>query len=261
VLRTLLNAVPITVLMVAAVCLTVAVMALAVWLVRRTVPATRDGFHAEISAPMLGVVAAVFGLLLAFVIIIAYQNFLEADDNASREAAALSSIVRDSAAFPEPGGSNVRRAVGAYVRSVVEEEFPQMREGTDSDVARGTLDGVFAAFRTVEPTTPEQTAFYDDAVRQLNETLDARRNRIESAVGGLPWDIAALILFSSFVVVAYSLVVGSPSYWFHLLGPAAIASVVAVALVVLVDLSYPFSGDFAIPPDDFQTGVLKAFFN
>jgi hypothetical protein len=261
VLRTLLNAVPITVLMVAAVCLTVAVMALAVWLVRRTVPATRDGFHAEISAPMLGIVAAVFGLLLAFVIIIAYQNFLEADDNASREAAALSSIVRDSAAFPEPGGSNVRRAVGAYVRSVVQDEFPQMREGTDSDVARGTLDGVFAAFRTVEPKTPEQTAFYDDAVRQLNETLDARRNRIESAVGGLPWDIAVLILFSSFVVVAYSLVVGSPSYWFHLLGPAAIASVVAVSLVVLVDLSYPFSGDFAIPPDDFQAGVLKAFFN
>ena len=260
-LRTLLNAVPITVLMVAAVCLTVAVMALAVWVVRRTVPATRDGFHAEISAPMLGIVAAVFGLLLAFVIIIAYQNFLEADDNASREAAALSSIVRDSAAFPEPGGSNVRRAVGAYVRSVVEDEFPQMREGTDSDVARGTLDGVFAAFRTVEPRTPEQTAFYDDAVRQLNETLDARRNRIESAVGGLPWDIAVLILFSSFVVVAYSLVVGSPSYWFHLLGPAAIASVVAVSLVVLVDLSYPFSGDFAIPPDDFQAGVLKAFFN
>ena len=247
--------------MVAVVCLTVAVMALAVWLVRRTVPATRDGFHAEISAPMLGIVAAVFGLLLAFVIIIAYQNFLEADDNASREAAALSSIVRDSAAFPEPGGSNVRRAVGAYVRSVVEDEFPQMREGTDSDVARGTLDGVFAAFRTVEPRTPEQTAFYDDAVRQLNETLDARRNRIESAVGGLPWDIAVLILFSSFVVVAYSLVVGSPSYWFHLLGPAAIASVVAVSLVVLVDLSYPFSGDFAIPPDDFQAGVLKAFFN
>ena len=260
-LRTLLNTVPITVIMVAAVCLTVAVMALAVWVVRRTVPATRDGFHAEISAPMLGVVAAVFGLLLAFVIIIAYQNFLEADDNASREADALSSIVRDSAAFPEPGGSNARRAVGAYVRSVVEEEFPQMREGTDSDVARGTLDDVFAAFRTVEPTTPEQTAFYDDAVRQLNETLDARRNRIESAVGWLPWDIAALILFSSFVVVAYSLVIGSPSYWFHLLGPAAIASVLAVALIVLVDLSYPFSGDFAIPPDDFQTGALKAFFN
>ena len=38
---------------------------------------------------MFGVVAAVFGLLLAFVIVIAYQT-LEADENVSREAAALS---------------------------------------------------------------------------------------------------------------------------------------------------------------------------
>ena len=70
-------------------------------------------------------------------------------------------------------------------------------------------------------------------------------------------DIIALILFSSFVVVAYAVLVGSPSYWFHLLGPAAIAAVVAVSLVVLVDMSYPFSGDFAIPPDNFHTGVLE----
>jgi hypothetical protein len=41
---------------------------------RRAVPVTREGFHAEISAPMLGVVAALFGLVLAFVIVIAYQN-------------------------------------------------------------------------------------------------------------------------------------------------------------------------------------------
>ena len=108
-LRALLNTVPIAVIMVVAVCLTLAVMVLAVWLVRRAVPATRDGFHAEVSAPMLGVVAAVFGLLLAFVIIIAYQNFLEADDNVSREAAALSSIVRDSAAFPSPGQQRASR--------------------------------------------------------------------------------------------------------------------------------------------------------
>ena len=258
-LRALLNTVPIAVIMVVAVCLTLAVTVLAVWLIRRAVPATRDGFHAEVSAPMLGTVAAVFGLLLAFVIVIAYQNYLDAADNVSQEAAALSAIVRDSAAFPEPGGSNVRRAVGTYVRSVVENEWPRMRVGTDSDVARGGLDGIYAAFGTVAPTSAEQTAFYDDAVRQLNGALDARRNRIQAAVGGLPGDIAILILFSSFIVVAYAVLVGSPNYWFHLLGPAAIAAVVAVSLVVLVDLSYPFSGDFAIHPDDFQTGALARF--
>jgi Protein of unknown function (DUF4239) len=261
VLRALLNTVPIAVIMVVAVSCTLAVTVLAVWLIRRAVPATRDGFHAEVSVSMLGVVAAVFGLLLAFVIVIAYQNFLDADANVSREADALASIVRDSAAFPEPGGSNVRRAVGMYVRSVVEREWPRMREGTDSDLARSDLDGIYAALRTVAPASAAQTAFYDDALQQLNDALDARRKRIESAAGGLPGDITALILFTSFVVVAYAVLVGSPSYWFHLLGPAAIAAVLAISLVVLVDLSYPFSGDFAIPPDDFQTGVLEPSFD
>jgi cobalamin synthase len=66
VLRALLNTVPIAVIMVVAVCLSLAFTVLAVWLVRRAVPARRDGFHAEVSAPIWGVVAAVFGLLLAF---------------------------------------------------------------------------------------------------------------------------------------------------------------------------------------------------
>src|ERR1700710_1967756 len=117
-LRGVLNAVPIQVLMLAVVGITLGLVVVAVWQIRRAVPSTREGFHAEISAPMLGVVAALFGLILAFVIIIAYQNYLEAQANVSREADSLASIVRDSESFPAPGGANVRRAVGSYVDGV-----------------------------------------------------------------------------------------------------------------------------------------------
>ncbi len=37
----------------------------------------------------------------------------------------------------------------------------------------------------------------------------------------------------------YAVLVGSPDFWFHVLGPAAIAIVVAFSLLVLLDLSYP----------------------
>lgn len=153
--RGILNSVPLTVLIVVAVASTFAVVVMAVWLIRRWVPSTREGFHAEISAPMLGVVAALFGLILAFVIVIAYQNFLDADANVSREADSLASVVRDSAAFPEPGGGNVRRAVGTYVRAVVNDEWPLMHEGHDSTLAKSGLNNIFAAFRTVKPRSHE----------------------------------------------------------------------------------------------------------
>jgi len=41
---------------------------------------------------------------------------------------------------------------------------------------------------------------------------------------------------------------------------AVLGLVVAVSLVVLMDLSYPFSGDVAIARDDFRSGALSQFF-
>ena len=64
-LRQVLNAVPAAWLLVAAVVISLAVVMLCVRLIRHLVPGTREGYHAEVSAPMLNVVAAVFGLLLA----------------------------------------------------------------------------------------------------------------------------------------------------------------------------------------------------
>jgi hypothetical protein len=62
------------------------------------------------------------------------------------------------------------------------------------------------------------------------------------------------------VIVGYAVLVGSPNFRFHVLGPAAIAVVVAFSLVVLLDLSYPLTGDFTVDPEPFETGVLAQFF-
>ena len=45
-----------------------------------------------------------------------------------------------------------------------------------------------------------------------------------------------------------------------MLGPAAIATVVVVSLVVLLDLAYPFSGILSISSAHFKTGDLAQFF-
>lgn len=259
-MRAILNSIPSGWLLVAAAAVAIAVVLPAVVIVRRLVPATREGYHAEISAPMLGVVAALFGLFLAFVIIIAYQNYLNASSNISRETESLSAIVRDSEAFPDPGGENVRRAVGTYVRAVVNQSWPLMRDGKTSNLAVAGLDDIYVAFRTVHPRSPQETSFYNDAVSQLDATLAARQDRLESVAGGIPSVIMILLLFNTVVILAYAVFVGSPNFWFHALGPAAIAVVVAVSLVVLVDLSYPFSGSVRVSPDSFKAGALAQYF-
>src|SRR4029077_7552299 len=108
------NHVPIWLLLLAVVTAIVGLVLVLVWFVRRLVPEVREGFDAEVSSQMLGVVAALFGLLFAFVIVIAYQNYTDAQSNVSNEADALAAMVRDSGAFPQPQRDRVQAAVGAY---------------------------------------------------------------------------------------------------------------------------------------------------
>jgi hypothetical protein len=260
VLRGLINDVPIWLLLIVVVGAIVGIVLGLVWLIRRLVPSTREGFDAEVSSQLLGVVAALFGLLLAFIVVIAYQNYGDTQSNVSNEADALAAIVRDSAAFPHPDSVRIHIAVGAYARAVVNDEWPRMHEGNDSPRAAAAVAGMYRAIQGVDPKSARAVAFYDDAVRQLSTVLESRRNRLDDAGGGLPWVIGVLLLVGSIIIVGYTVLVGSRSFWFHAIGAGAVAIVLGLSLVVLLDLTYPFSGDLSVGSAPFRNGALAQFF-
>jgi len=260
VLRGLVNNVPVWVLVPASVLVVLALVLGGVLLVRRLVPATREGFDAEVSSQMLGVVATLFGLLLAFVVVLAFQGYSDASDNARLEADSLAEILRDSGAFDAADRRAVNRAVGAYVRVVVEEEWPLLRSGKSSPRASEALNGLFVAMQDVHPRTPAAYTFYEDSVRRLNDALAARRARIDDAAGGLSSIIAVLLLVGTLVILGYVVLVGSRSTAFHLVGAGAIAIVLGFSLVVLLTYNYPYSGDLAVDSTPFHEGALAQYF-
>jgi hypothetical protein len=256
-MRTVVDTVPTLALVLIVVGLVVGIVLLSVWAVRRFVPSTRDGFDAEVSSQVLGVVASLFGLLLAFVVVIEFQAFSAAGDNVQSEADDLSTIVRDSYAFGQPAGGRIRASIGEYVSAVVNDEWPLMRKGEESSAAWLDIDKIFTAMQGYKPVTTAEISFYDDSVRHLNGVLEARSNRLDSSGGNdLPVLIAALIIVGAVVILGYATLVGSRSSAFHAIGAGAIAVVVGFALVVLVALQFPFSGGLAVDPKPFGEGAL-----
>jgi hypothetical protein len=256
-LRGILNTVPTGLLIVAVVSVTCCGVLIAVWLIRRWVPATRDEFNSEIVAAMLGVLATLFGLLLAFVVVIEFQNHDDARANVETEADALASIVRDTQALGSPDADNVRAAVDRYVRAVIEDEWPRMHDGKgESPRAATAINELYETMQGIEPRSASARTFYEDSVRQLNSALDARRDRLADAQGGLPAEVAALIIVGSITILSYATLVGSRNFWFHAIGAGLIAVVISFSLVVLLALSYPFSGGLEIAPNPFEEGIL-----
>ena len=146
-LRGLINDVPIWLLLILVVGAIVGLVFVLVWLIRRLVPPVREGFDAEVSSQILGVVAALFGLLLAFIVVIAYQNYGDTQSNVSNEADALAAIVRDSAALPAARPCSRSRR-GRCVRACRrDDEWPRMHEGKDSARAAAAVPACTGRFR------------------------------------------------------------------------------------------------------------------
>src|SRR3954454_15115211 len=203
---------------------------------------------------MLGVVASLFGLVLAFVVVLAFQAYDDAGASVRQEADGISQIVRDSRAFTPTDQAIVSAASGGYVRAVVEDEWPQLRSGHSSPRASTAMDDLYLALQRVQPATAAASVFYQDAVGRLDDILSARRARLADADGGLSAPTVGLVIVGSVVILGYAILVGSRSAAFHMVGATMIALVLSFSVVILLAYDLPYSGSLAIDPAPFQSG-------
>src|SRR3954447_6846409 len=107
-------------LMLAAVFLVVSVgAALAgLLLVRRSVALSTLERHNDVAGFIIAVIGVLYAVLLAFVVVISWQNFDEAHQTASSEAQLVDGLYRDASAF-QPQTADMRQKLDSYARSVV----------------------------------------------------------------------------------------------------------------------------------------------
>lgn len=99
---------------------------LGLYLVRRLVTVDRLQENHEIAGVTFASLGAFYGVVLAFVIVAAWERFDQANANAHNEATALENLYKLGAGLPEPMRSQLDSAVLEYTNHVVEEEWPQM---------------------------------------------------------------------------------------------------------------------------------------
>jgi hypothetical protein len=83
-------------------------------LVRRHKKAPADDKLNEVVGFIFAPVSVVYAVLLAFVVIVVWEQYLAAESNVSQEAAALITVARDTSSFPERHGV---RSTTSFVRT------------------------------------------------------------------------------------------------------------------------------------------------
>ena len=253
----ILNNVPTPALAVGVVGGLMAFAALGLVLVRRRWPDLTAGEHNDVAGVLLGVVGAVYGILLAFVIVAVYTSFTDAGLNVRTEASAVSQIYHDTRGLDvaAPMADRVRD----YVHDVVEDEWPLMATGGSSQRVEDDLSAMFETLQGTDPHGEGQIGFYRAAIDDLGAVIASRRARLFDAQQELPGILGVLLYGGAILLVAFTWLFGMRRFRTQLVMVLGVAGLVGFSLLVALVIDHPFSGDVVVTSAPFRQGVLARF--
>jgi hypothetical protein len=213
------------------------------------------------------IVAVVYAVLIAFIVVDVFETSAKADQIATAEANKLSNLMFDSAGLPPQMAEAVRADLNQYIDMVVKSEWPSQQMGKLGDAVFEPGWTVLAHLSTrlaeFEPATLGQNVNKGEMLHTVNDLIKARRSRILAAGEHLPGVVWEILLLAGAVAVGYTYLFGAYSFRIHLAITGLVSATIALVFVLIIALDYPFRGEVSVSDDAFvgvkatATGALE----
>jgi hypothetical protein len=250
---------PLIVTVTAIVALSVVVPWLAVRLVRRIWPHPAFKENNELVGFTYAIYGLIYGVLLAFTIVVAWQRFEETEKLVLHETTILSEIWRDSIVARPWVRDYIQKNLINYAQSVVDDEWPMMAAQGQSHPKTGEVyERLWAITYVFQPKTKIQEAYMAHILGRMNELSATRRLRIlhsRMEVHSILW---LVLLIGAVPTVAYPLLFSNRHAWVQVVIMGCIMMIVMLGLLVTLSLQHPFSGEVSIQPEAFRE-LLDSF--
>ena len=217
------------------------------WAVRALIPRNVQKQETELAVALMGVVAAVIGIMLAFAAVQVWDDFNQADRAVAQEAASISQLYRDLTVYGDETLAS-RTAVKTYVHAVLDDEWPRLAHGEPGPKAVSALIQVFNDVGKLQPQTNRQTVIYGEVFKKLNEVVGFRRTRMITARAELPGLFWLVVLAGSGVIVSFTGVF--PSTRTNSLLIAGLAVSLGLIFMFILDVNRPFAGTYSVGPEE-----------
>ena len=231
---------------------------LGLYLVRLLVPVERLKQNHEVAGFTFGVLGAFYGLLLAFVIVAAWERYDRADEKVQGEATALTSLYRLAKGFPDSLRENMQNGIRAYALKTINVEWPEMTRSSRGrrDDAIGAL-GLWAFIANYQPTDARQQLLVDKSYDQLQELSADRTLRYLYGAENFPSVVWLVIYAGLFITVGFSYFFALETFKSQALMCAVFASLLGLTILAILELAHPYQGTVVVPDSPFQFALTR----
>jgi len=245
-------------LLFALVLLTSALVAIGMILLADRVMPTRIGKeHNSTLSPFLTTVALVYGALLGFTVVVAWEQFSSAEANVANEASTLTTMYRQTVAMPAQEQREIRALLRKYTVAVQGPEWRQQEQnegGGTSDVARSAITEMYRVLSRQDPNAAS-SAINGEFLGQLTVLASERNTRVLDAEPRIPWLLWFGLLFGGFLLVGLTGFLRLDSTRAHIVLSGAVSLLLGLLLFVIYCLDQPFGTQIGITPAPFAHSI------
>ena len=208
--------------------------------------------HSEATSTIHQAIALVYGVTVAFAILLVWEQLDTAQETTQHEASDVEVIYRLAEQLPESDRNQVQALSRSYAQLVVEEEWPLLAHGQGSPQAQDTLDELGRSIQEFDPQTMGEQTLYSQMLTQVVTLEENRGLRLLESNEGVPPLLWIVLVIAGILTVTFAYLFGMDQPRVHMLRVAVLTVVVALSLYTVHVIEYPFIGDVQVRPEAFE---------
>jgi Protein of unknown function (DUF4239) len=231
---------------------------LGLYLVRIMVPLATLKKNHEVAGFTFGVLGAFYGLLLAFVIVAAWERFDRANENVQEEGVALISLYRLSKGLSAPAAGDMQQAIRAYTHRLIDVEWPAMAssEFASIDDSVGTLP-LWQIVATYKPEDSRRSLLIDKSFDQLSNLTQETSLRYMYSKENLPSVVWLVIYAGLLITIGFSYFFGLETFGSQALMCATFSTLLGLTILAILELAHPYQGSVIVSPQPFRYALSR----
>jgi hypothetical protein len=198
----------------------------------------------------------IFAVLLAFVFNNVWSNYNVASQAIDSECGSLHGIAILSDRLPASGRAAILDGLHAYVRTVIDREWRDMRQRNESQTADTRLQSLWQAVETVD-MDPADSQIRGQLLSLLATAHQSRETRLYQMRQGVPGLIWSLLIIFAFALIGCMLVFAAEASLSKAVLVGVFTSSLTLALLTVRMLDFPFESALQLSSRDFNQTLKK----
>jgi len=230
----------------------IVVSVLMLYIIRRCTHYQIRKGHNDVAASIFNKAGTVYGIILAFVVVILWQEYNKSMESALKEGTEALELYQDLSLYPnQKQTASATKSLVHFAELVIKDEYPAMAKMKISPTTEKAMTKLREEIQHINPQNVHEQILYTKILKDMENLSKLRQERLADMESSLPGIVWGALIVGAIITIMFSILLGAEKLWLHSLLTSMLAVILATAFYLIIELDYPFVGELSAKPTSY----------